>query len=77
MPLGTQVNVSPGDVVLERIAAPPLKLAQLAPSFRPITGCVVPPASVNGDWLSQLEIAIFNPLQNRHTLTDRQKIRHR
>jgi len=29
---------------------------------------------VNGDWLSQWEMAIFDPLQNRHPLTDRQKL---
>ena len=29
--------------------------------------------SVNGDWLSQWEMAIFDPLQNRHPLTDHQK----
>jgi len=30
--------------------------------------------SVNGDWLSQWEMAIFDPpLHNRHPLTDRQK----
>ena len=33
--------------------------------------------SVNGDWLSQWEMAIFGPLQNRHPLTNRQKICHR
>jgi len=42
-----------------------------------ITGCAVAPPSVNGDWLSQWEMAIFNPLQNQHPLTNRQKICHR
>jgi len=41
------------------------------------TGCAVAPACVNGDWLSQWERAIFDPLQNRHPLTDRQKNCHR
>ena len=35
-----------------------------------ITGCV------NGDWLCQWEMAIFDPLQNRHPSTDHQKICH-
>jgi len=50
----------------------PLQLPQslfswldLVPSFRQ--------PSANGDWLSQWEMAIFGPLQNRHPLTDRQK----
>ena len=45
-----------------------------------ITGCAVAlgrQPSVNGDWLSQWEMAIFDPLQNRHPLTDRQIICHR
>jgi len=33
MPLGTEVNLGPGDVVLDGVAAHPLKGAQ-APSFR-------------------------------------------
>jgi len=32
---------------------------------------------VNGDWLCQWEMAIFDPLQNRHALTDHQKISRR
>jgi len=32
MPLGAQVNVGPGDVVLDRVAAPPER--GTAPSFR-------------------------------------------
>ena len=36
MPLGTEVNLGPGDVVLDVVAAPPaLKRAQ-PPSFRPM-----------------------------------------
>jgi len=35
MPLGTEVNLVPGDVVLDGVAAPPpLKVAQFSPSFR-------------------------------------------
>jgi len=34
-------------------------------------------SSVNGDWLSQWEMAVFDPLQNRHPLTSRQNICHR
>ena len=30
--------------------------------------------SVNGNWLSQVGILIFDPLQNLHPLTKRQKI---
>jgi len=33
--------------------------------------------SVNGDWLSQWETAIFDPLQSRHPLTDRERICHK
>jgi len=33
--------------------------------------------SVNSDWLGQWQWTIFDPLQNRHPLTDRQQIRHR
>jgi len=29
---------------------------------------------VNGDWLCQWEMAIFDPIQNRHLSTDHQKI---
>jgi len=37
MPLGTEVNLGPGDVVLDVVAAPPaLKTAQ-PPSFRPMS----------------------------------------
>jgi len=37
-----------------------------------ITGCRQP--CVNGDWLCQREMAIFDPPQNKHPLTDHQKI---
>jgi len=33
MALGTEVNISPGDIVLDGVAAPPLKGTQ-SPSFR-------------------------------------------
>ena len=32
------------------------------------------PLCVNDDWLSQRQYAIFNRSQNRHPLTDRQKL---
>jgi len=35
MPLGMEVNLGPGDVVLDGVAAPPLKGAK-PPSFRPV-----------------------------------------
>ena len=36
-----------------------------------LRGRPIAPGSVNGDWLSQWEMEIFDPLQNRHPLTDR------
>jgi len=36
MPLGTEVNLGPGDVVLDGVAAPPLKGTQ-PPSFQPMS----------------------------------------
>jgi len=35
MPLGTEVNLGPGDVVLDGVAAPPKR--GTAPSFRPMS----------------------------------------
>ena len=35
IPLGTEVNLGPGDVVLDRVAAPPKR--STAPSFRPMS----------------------------------------
>ena len=47
-------------------------------SFKVITGCAVAPACVNGHWLCQWEMAIFDPPpQNRHPSTDHQKTCHR
>jgi len=34
MHVGTEVNLSPGDVVLDGVAAPPVKGAEPPPSFR-------------------------------------------
>jgi len=39
-----------------------------------ITGCTVAPARVNGDWLCQWEMAMFDPTQNPQSSTDQQKI---
>ena len=36
MPLGTEVNLGPGDIVLDGVAAPPPKRGT-APSFRPMS----------------------------------------
>ena len=44
----------------------PITLAQ-AHDYHGLRGSASP-CSVNGDWLSQCEMAIFNPLQNRHPL---------
>jgi len=37
MPLGTEVGLEPGDVVLDGEPAPPWKGAQQPPTFRPMT----------------------------------------
>jgi len=47
---------------------------QLAPQQTSV--CGLQPC-VNGDWLCQWEMAIFNPPQNKHPLTDHQKIWYR
>ena len=44
-------------------------------SFHMLRGSAKP--CVNGHWLSQWEMAIFDPPQNRHPSTDHQKICHR
>jgi len=37
MPLGTEVNLGPGDVVLDGVAAPPKRGTAPPPSFRPMS----------------------------------------
>ena len=37
MPLGTEVGLGPGDIVLDGDPAPPRKGAQPAPTFRPVS----------------------------------------
>jgi len=37
MPLGTEVGLSPGDIVLDGDPAPPWKGAQQSPTFQPMS----------------------------------------